>query len=471
MKTPLPRHPDGTHVNTMPLFLLRSAVEARTGVNGAGLALRAACVLVALTTILWVEDHPVLRAAQFLPIVVGVLLAFLEWREAPIDAMARSANGGVSRTARWLASTRERATASVSGVLEVVIGPLVAGAVFAGPWAAPMPILARVIGLIALTVYVGDTLVQVVTDVGYYNHTGDYRPHPLLVLFRRVLPVLATVVLYALLQTTSSGSLPTWVPAALACALLVVYLVTALADTFHTAALRAHALSLEDALVDARERTTSDIHRLKSTIRAQNSVTKSRITRAYATSDEMTPEQYQDIALREINSAIEEIWLQTELVRVQSAFPTSHLTLQQAVDSYRVALDLRGHSAEFQVETNDESVLLDAVASDLMRHLVLDLVDNSCNSASPSPRVQVKISTAERNATVREWFVSISDSGPGFIVPSRFPPYSSTRYLQRQCQSAEGSLEIVSTSTGTGATGRFVSGNLGHGNDQGEQNE
>lgn len=462
MKTPLPKRPDGTQVNTMPLFLLRSAVQARHAVNGTGLKLRLACAVVAFIASWWARERLPLSALLFLPLFLGLGIATVEWLEAPLDRLKLHANPTVSRISNWFTSARERATANISGVLEVAIGPVVAIMAFAGPWAASMPFGARIVGLGALAIFVADTLVQVVNDAGYYNFTGAHDPTPFMVFIRRALPAVVAVVFYVLMRLTPEGMLPEWLPGALASVLLVASLVMIFADALQTSALRAYSLSLSEALIDARTRTTSDVHRLKSTIRAEGAKGQNRLIRAHGRAKDLMPDEWLAIAREELQRSMEELWLQAEMLRIQSSFPTSHLTLQQAIDSYLMALDERDQTTvTFTISPTHREVLLDPVAADVLRHLALDLVDNAWKSQAPAPDIEVRISTEPSGRVTRNWEVTISDNGPGCPIPERFPARSSTRFLQRQCESANGSLSITSTARGTIATSRFITEDLG----------
>jgi len=437
----LPRPPAGTPIDTNTRYLLRAALAATHRVNGAGLLIRASCFAVLLVCSLLATDHNAFRSLLLLPLAIGLGLAAIEWLATPLDRMAAGSRPLPSRIGRWLASTRERAVASVAGVLEVLVGPLLAGLIFAGPSPAPMGQTMRLVALVALVIFVGNTVVQVTNDPGYYNRLDNMTPKPWLVAFRLALPVLAALVVFALLTTTAPQTLPRSQSLALASLLLFAYVPMGLSDAIQRSALEAHSTSLSDTVVVLRSWLSSDTHRLGSAIKA-------RAVHPGTTVD--------------ARRALEDIYFEVEAIRRLTVEERTTLTLGDTLHVCRLILHARGQDATltFDVAEGLNDTLLDPSGVGILEHLVLDLVDNAAKSQVPQPDVRIRIEATTSGAATRTFEVWISDDGPGFDAAA--PPLagSSTRQLMKQCRGHGGDLTITSTPAGTLAHATFMCENL-----------
>lgn len=443
MRKQLPRPPVGLAHDTFPRYLLRSALDAQRYVNGFGIVFRGLCLAVMIGCAFFVESYPGLRLLMLAPLAVGLVLAASEWEQKPLDRLEVSAVRPIAFVAGHLVKTRERAATSVSGVLEAGIGPLLAGLLFAGPWAAPMPMPARLIALVALVLFLADALVQTTNDVGYFNLTEGKVPARWLIVVRFLLPAAVAVVAFALLQTTPVDLLSTAQAAAIAALLLFSYVPMALYDTTQRAALQAHASTLADATTRLRKSMASDHHLLESAIRSRASFPGT------------SPQT---------RLALQDIYFEVELLRARAATGREgHRTVEEVLTACSRVLGKRGQGGVVSIDSSQaEGVLLDVTSVQLIERLVLDLADNAITSATTTPKVDVAVSSPATDRATREVEVVVRDRGPGLKEGAVMKPGSSSEHLLIQCRDSDGDLEFSSTNSGTVARAWFRCENLNY---------
>jgi hypothetical protein len=196
---------DGLELGLSHGFRLSAMVSYEGAMNRYGACGRA---IAALTAVLAAAlfASPAWRTVQLLPLVAGVALALIDAYPVAVQLEAQS---GTLR--RWLAASATDITTAapnLAGLFEgfgVVAGILL----FAGPLAAPMPLGARIVGLVALDLFAVNAFSQVAADPGYYNM--DPAPARWTVAVRWLLPAAAAVSALVILRS-SAGSAVAPVP-------------------------------------------------------------------------------------------------------------------------------------------------------------------------------------------------------------------------------------------------------------------
>lgn len=426
----LPRRPLGTPPDTVPSYLLRAAVQTRRRVNGAGLGLRIAVTAIVTVSAWWVGPPHVLWA---IPCWVGLVLATLEWTERQVDRWSTTGKRPVAWMARRMSAARVRPHASVAGVLESVVGPVLMVAPFAGPFAVPMPNTQRLVSCVCCVLFVASAAVQVVNDASLYDYRERRRMSRVLAVGRVLYPLWNAAVAMALFVSTDRALLSVEQSVAMASILLLIYPLMGLSDAAHLGSTHAYAASVQETLDFVRAAYASDIHRLKSSIRARALFTSS-----------------------ETKAALQDVFLETELIRHLATQGRTVAAVGDALAALEVVIRERSKAVRTVVLADSEvrELVVDPVGLQLLERITVDTVDNSVRSDAKSVTVAVGWSAMTHGRVGIE--IDVTDDGSGFAVPDELPFGSSLRQLQRQCVTMGGGLSIESGSAGTTVNATFV---------------
>lgn len=426
----LPKRPPGTPPDTVPSYLLRAAVQTRRRVNGAGLALRIALTAIVTASAWWLGPGYALWA---LPCWCGLVLATLEWTERQVDRWSKAGGGPVAWMASRMSASRLRPHASAAGVLEGVVGPVLMVMPFAGPLAVPMPITLRLINCVCCVLYVASAAVQVVNDASLYDYRERPRMSRALSVGRALYPLWNAAAALTLFLATDRALLSVDQSVAMALILLLIYPLMGLSDAAHLGSTHAYAASVQETLDFVRAAYASDIHRLKSSIRA----------RALFTSPET-------------KSALQDVFLETELIRHLATEGRSVAAIGDALAAVAVVTHERDKTvrAAFLADPDTRALTIDPVGLQLLERITIDTVDNSVRADARSITVTVGWHPLTNGRARIE--IDVADDGSGFAVPDEFPFGSSLRQLKRQCVTMGGGLSIESGTAGTTVSATFV---------------
>lgn len=279
----------------------------------------------------------------------------------------------------------------------------------------------------------GCAAVQVVNDASLYDYRERPRMSRVLAVGRVLYPLWNAAVALALFLSTDRALLSVDQSFAMASILLLIYPLMGLSDAAHLGSTHAYAASVQEILDFVRAAYASDIHRLKSSIRA----------RALFTS-------------AETKAALQDVFLETELIRHLATEGRSVAAIGDALAAVAVVTRERSKTVwtAFLADPGTRALIIDPVGLQLLERITVDTVDNSVRAGAASVTVTVGWH-ALPNGNVRIE-IDVTDDGSGFAVPEQLPFGSSLRQLQYQCVTMGGGLSIESGDAGTKVTATFV---------------
>jgi carbon monoxide dehydrogenase subunit G len=280
---------------------------------------------------------------------------------------------------------------------------------------------------------VASAAVQVVNDASLYNYREKPKMSRVMALGRAIYPLWNAAVALGIFLWTDRAFLSVGQSIMLASLMLLIYPLMGLSDAAHLGSTHAYASSLQDTLDFVRAAYASDIHRLKSSIRARASFT--------------TPET---------KAALQDVFLQTELIRHLAVQGRAVASIGDVLAAVAVVIRERSRSARvtYIADADVGGITIDPVGLQLLERIVLDTVDNAINASAPSAEVTIRGTELPHSRIALE--VVVVDDGPGYDVPNELPFGSSLRQLQRQTERMGGDLSISSAATGTRVTSTFV---------------
>lgn len=405
-------------------------MQTRRTVNGFGLTLRIAITVAVTGCLIWVSP---VYGLWSVPAWIGLAVALLEWTERLPDRWSLSPHSGVSRLAKFMVDSRERANASIAGMLEGLIGPVALIAPIAGPLAVPMPTPLRITLCALVIAYVASAAVQVVNDASLYNYRDKPKMSRPMALLRALDPIGNAAVVLAILLSTDRDYLSVEQAMVLSSILLLLYPLMGVSDAAHLGSTYAYASSLQDTLNFVRAAYASDIHRLKSAIRARALFTGS-----------------------ETKAALQDVFLQTELIRQLAIDGRTVAAINDAAAAVGAVVRERAPHAhvEYSIDTRAGATTIDPGGLELLERLMLDSVDNAIKAGAPTVRVAIGGKALPHDTFERD--IAIVDDGPGYIVPDEFPFGSSLRRLQRQCEAMGGRFLVSSAPTDTRVRAQYL---------------
>lgn len=395
---------------------LTTAWNTTLRLNGAGIAVRFACLAILVVAALSVGVPA--QWLLLLPSVLGLFLAAVD--RFGEDVLQAPKSGVIERAAKRIVNKRREhiAGASLPGILEGA-GIFTSALLLAGPFALPLTGAARVACVAAVLVLTGDILSQTLLDVSWFNL--NFPPAPWMVAFRWMVPPLAAVIAFGVFTKLPPQAMPAPIALAASATFLLLWPWTALMGTAMRSSHEATLGELATEQNSGSDSTREVLHEVKDRLRSQASVL-----------DEADP-----------STALERRVLERLLADVtmdwMRADPQNddHLRVQEVwaacttVEHFKAAVE-RG---SITVDDRTGGWGIDRPGTRILRAILMDLTDNALTHGAQ--HVVIRIERQARGKRSQLITVTVDDDGPGDF-PTTYAPGSSLSTLSGHCRHKRG---------------------------------
>ncbi|NRQ31855.1 hypothetical protein HII36_08380 [Nonomuraea sp. NN258] len=395
-------------------------------------------VRLGLVAILWVSvpgvaDEDRTRVAlQLIPMTIGSVLAYIHPRPALVDRLPY--RFGLGALAAHLTSTRGRTKIDIPGLFEG-FGLVAAAMAYAGPWAAQgLSVDARIVAMVAVTVFGWSIFVNVELDPGYYAPRNTVRiggevssgpPTSILIMLRYLFPPIVALAAGALFVPAWTPELAA-VPAALRWILAASYLGLSLVKICFDQVLEAAAATVADAENLVRRAAAEDLHSW-----SKNSV--SSILNAVE-SPYLEWAEVRGLA-RDTLSRIEQ--MRREWVRFDR---TSDLRPLEELWEATLTVLPRFQRERCTMDKESLGLRLGSTDLQLVGRLLIDLVINALKAGAEHVAVAVRPISLKGQRGVE---VTVRDDGPGMPDDVLDDPHTSLAILSWELSRYSGGLDFA----------------------------
>ena len=407
------------------------AVRYQTPMWRAGAMLRAGCMAGFWLLLLWFPPGTWPQGAAMLALgTAGAVTAWAHNRASLLDFLVARDVPGLSAAARHLIGAKYRATADLSGLLEG-FGIISVALLFAGPVAVhPLPALVYELGTVLIVVHVWSAFLQAMTDSSWYS--PDSPPGRTVLLLRPVMPLIAAMILFAILgypvywqHETVPGGL---FGVILACAVVLLLL--------------PFTLVYELVLRGARDALATQARRY----RADDAVTVHSLVKnaAYALISEVDADSG---AGAETRSLAREMLALTEEARLLVLGRTAELGSVDLLWHCVTRILPGGGQTMAQLDPASRSVQLSGTDYQLARRCLVDLMTNAWKAGAR--RIEVAVLTAEQPGAARaQTMLRVDDDGPGMPPGVLDDPATSLAVMAEHLRGYSGSLTFSDRAEG-----------------------